>query len=182
MEPCWRLPGGLGSVLEGLGSVLGLLARSWRSLEASGTVQKRSKSSPGSSRRRPYRLQDAFKTAPGLLGTSWKRLGSILLENLIFDRCMKRNHHFCSSRGSPKPSWRPLGSILETSWRLLEGLGGVLDASWKHLECKDVFLGVPWRSREGWELRQPFLVVVNPSVFWPTYQPGHLAATSYIHT
>ena len=22
----------------------------------------------------------------------------------------------------------------------------------------------------------------DPSVFWPTYQPGHLAATSYIDT
>ena len=60
---------------------------------------------------------------------------------------------------APKPSWRPLGGILETSWRLLEGLGGVLDASWKHLESKDVFLGFPWRSREGWELREYGLVV-----------------------
>ena len=122
LEASWRLAGGFGSVLGRFGSVLEILERSWRSLEASGTVQKRSKSSPGIFRRRSQRLQDACKTAPdgfqGVLGTSWKRLGSILLENLIFDRCMMRNHHFCFSRGLPKPSWRPLGGILEICWRL----------------------------------------------------------------
>ena len=30
-------------------------------------------------------------------------------------------------RGPPKPSWKPLGDILETSWKLLMRLGGVLD-------------------------------------------------------
>ena len=76
---------------------------------------------------------------------------------------MKRNHHFCSSRGPPKLAWRVLGSILETSWRLLENLGGVLDASWKHLESTDVFLGFSWKSREGWELREHGLVLAIPS-------------------
>ena len=60
-------------------------------------------------------------------------------------------------------SWQPLGSILEASWRLLEGLGGVLDASWKHLKSKDVFLGFPWRSREGWELREYGFVRAIPA-------------------
>ena len=153
LEGSWTLPGSLGGVLGRLRSVLEFLGCSWRSLEASGTVQERSKSFPERSRRRSQRLQDASKTAPdgfqGVLGTSWNRFGSILLENLIFDRCMKRNHCFCSSRGPPKPAWRVLGSILETSWRLLENLGGVLDASWKHLESNDVFLGYPWLSREA---------------------------------
>ena len=95
---------------------------------------------------------------------------------------MKRNHYFCFSRGFPKPAWRVLGGILESSWRFLENLGGVLDASCKHLESKDVFLGSPWRSREGWELRQPDLVRAIHPFFGPTYQPGHFAAISYIHT
>ena len=81
-----------------------------------------------------------------------------MLENLIFDRCMKRNHYFCLSRGPPKPAWRVLGGILESSWRFLENLGGVLDASWKHLESKDVFLKFPWRAREASELWEHGLV------------------------
>ena len=155
-------------VLGRLRSVLEFLGCSWRSLEASGTVQERSKSFPERSRRRSQRLQDASKTAPdgfqGVLRTSWNRFGSILLENLIFDRCMKRNHCFCSSRGPPKPAWRVLGSILETSWRLLENLGGVLDASWKHLESNDVFLGFPWLSREAW-VKKLAKYVIHSSIF-----------------
>ena len=141
----WKLPGGLGSVLRRLGSVLGLLGCSWTSLEASGTFQKHSKSVPGSSKRRSQTLQDTFKIAPDGSEASWEHLGSILLENLIFHRCMKRNHHFCSSRGLPKTSWGRLGGILEPSWRLPGGLGGVLGRLGSVLGL----LARSWRSLEA---------------------------------
>ena len=143
LSASWRLPGGLGGVLRRLGSVLGLLECSWTSLEASGTFQKHSRSVPSSSKRRSRRS----KTLPRWLHTaseaSWERLGSILLENLIFDGCMKRNYHFCSSRGPPKPSWGPLGCILDASWRLPGGLGGVLERLGSVLGL----LGRSWRSK-----------------------------------
>ena len=63
----------------------------------------------------------------GCFFQSLSRLWSVLLENLIFDRCMVRNHYFGACREPPKQSWKPLRDILETSWKLLVSLGSVLD-------------------------------------------------------
>ena len=91
------------------------------------------------------RLSIVLGRRGGVLGASWKLFGSMLLESLIFDRCMTRNHHFHSSRESPKPSWGPLGVILESSWTLPGSLGGVLGRLGSVLE----FLGCSWRSLEA---------------------------------
>ena len=109
----------------------------------------RSKSIPRAFLAAPRGGPRRSKTLPRWLQTaceaSWERFGSILLENLIFDRCMKRNHHFYSSREPPKPSWGPLGGILEGSWTLPGSLGGVLGRLGSVLE----FLGCSWRSLEA---------------------------------
>ena len=81
----------------------------------------------------------------GVLGASLKRLGSILLESSISDRCMHRNHHFCCSRGVQKSSWGRLGSILSASWRLPGGLGEIL----KRLGSVLGLFGCSWTSLES---------------------------------
>ena len=128
MEASWVSSGALGRLLSPMG---------------------RSKSIPRAFLAAPRGGPRRSKTLPRWLQTaceaSWERFGSILLENLIFDRCMKQNHHFYSSREPPKPSWRPLGGILEGSWTLPGSLGDVLGRLGSVLE----FLGCSWRSLEA---------------------------------
>ena len=128
MEASWGSWGALGRLLSPLG----------RSKSTPRAFLAAPRGGPRRSKTLPRRLQTACEA-------SWDRFGSILLESLIFDRCMKRNHHFYSSREPPKPSWGPLGGILEGSWTLPGSLGGVLGRLGSVLE----FLGCSWRSLEA---------------------------------
>ena len=77
------------------------------------------------------RLGDAWEASWGVLGvffsvfeTSLKRIAR-KLDFVIDVSCKITILRFC--REPPKPSWKPLGDIFETSWKVLVSLGGVLD-------------------------------------------------------
>ena len=138
----WKLPGGLGSVLRRLGSVLVLLGCSWTSFGASGTFQKHSKSVPGSSKRPSQTLQDTSKIAPdgfrGVLGASWKHIA----RKPDFSQMYEAKSPFLLLPRTPKnilgASWRYPGGLLEASCESWRCLG----ASWKRLGALGALLEV----------------------------------------
>ena len=124
LEASWRH---LGSVLGYLGGFLGVLL-----------IFKRSKAVLKGSWERLGgawgRLGRAWETPGRRLGASLgcffqslKRLWSVLLENLIFDRCMMQNHYFGvwqrTAKAILEAAWRHLGDLLEASCRSWRYLG-----------------------------------------------------------
>ena len=86
-------------------------------------------------------------------------------------------------------SWRHFGGVLEASWAVWRCLGCVLEASWKHNGGSWALLDVQGGSHAESVIGVSFFGGLGAeairfgggegSVFWRTYQPGHLAATSY---